>query len=1458
MKKGLRSALSVLLAVVLMMSVVQISVSAAQTTPMTITASTKSALPGSSVDVDISLKDNPGVSSIGLDVGYNKNILSLEKVTYNTGLGGVTQSSPLTDNPAKLLWVNSTGEFGEDAVFATLTFKVSANAKGNVKSPITITYDTNDIYNSKEENINCEIVNGAITVTDIIPGDINNDKAVNNKDVTRLMQYLAHWDVEVNELALDTNGDKAVNNKDVTRLMQYLAHWEVELHPTAEDFSDDPGEDCEHNIKRVEAVLPTCTKEGRKTYYQCSICGKKFTDISGQSEVSEEDLIIEKLDHTVVIDPPVHPTASTTGKTEGSHCAVCKKVLVAQKTIPATENYIIFNLAGENPYLQKQVISPNNSVVYDPTKTTKLKNASCPGYQFLGWYDLPEGAAAENVKEIPAGTTGEIELYAWWKPVSYNIEFKSDLIPVAADTYTVEHSKVLPVPVLSGYIFAGWSDDDGNIVKTIPEGSTGHKTYSANWVSERNQAWSKQKLGDPFVVEDEDNNIIVFAYEIGEIRNVPLKVIEDFGKINSDGVSKEVTKEISRDVSSVQMDNYTKTVQKVTTDSYGWALSSDWSEGITVNEEWATEHGMTVGEAETYCKSKTDNWYVSSGASGSDSTVKLDTKDTYDLNTTTKNTKTYNTKDSKSHWSAHGDLKIGNDHTMVSGEVGVEGGHEWGKKTGTEGDDGSGTQGGNISHTGTDTSHTASWNSESGYGGSETVSQTNSVTRELTEKISNKTGYGKNFIQSENHSSTQGYSAADTNGEQYSSSVTYSIVEGEKETVTYKTTNTKSGYHRWIMAGTAHVFGVVGYDIKTSSYFVYTTSIMDDEIHPFEDYSYSYSSYDDNQNTVLPFEVPFGIEKYVESRVCGSDGLVVSKEGMVTGYNGTGSYVTIPEYKVIDNRDGTKSVVKITGISSNAFNGKPITGITLSDFITEIPANAFANCTNLWEFNAYSIKSIGDNAFQNCTSLKKFVVGKSVTSLGNNVVSGLDRITVYASDKSIVEAAIQSGAKEIIVCISDECNNLSNVSLTIPSSTDSFTFNGMGKTFENVLINSDAKKTVINRAIFVSSGKTPLKLSSPDVELNDVKAQSPSIALILSANVTNLSILGTIDVNSASQKSMLSKSVTVDMLDQSISSEIIVNGKLLICGQIIDGDEYFKAPISIETITEAEFEKYYKGTYQLNFDSNGGLINKEDATREIYVGTKYGELPVPTYDYHNFKGWFTEKEGGNQITKNHLFEGSADVTLYAHWEDNPTSDWILANEAPADAKIMEEKWTYYETKYTTSSSSTMTGWEKYNETWKWSDWSAWSGWSTNAVSGSDTVQVETRWVPHYKTQYNYSKWSQYSNGNGKNGPWQGTWGGVACNYYFERGWSDSQLRWDNNSQGFDMWGTPGVDVWYNQSTRQVENGGHTEYRYRTRYKIYTYYFKKTESKESNTEVQPYQNNDIMVDNVQKWVKYISK
>ena len=62
-----------------------------------------------------------------------------------------------------------------------------------------------------------------------IAGDINGDGKLNNKDLTRLFQYLSDWDVDVVADVLDVNGDGSVNNKDLTRLFQFLSDWGVEI-----------------------------------------------------------------------------------------------------------------------------------------------------------------------------------------------------------------------------------------------------------------------------------------------------------------------------------------------------------------------------------------------------------------------------------------------------------------------------------------------------------------------------------------------------------------------------------------------------------------------------------------------------------------------------------------------------------------------------------------------------------------------------------------------------------------------------------------------------------------------------------------------------------------------------------------------------------------------------------------------------------------------------------------------------------------------------------------------------------------------------------------------------------------------------------------------------------------------------------------------------------------------------
>ena len=63
-----------------------------------------------------------------------------------------------------------------------------------------------------------------------IAGDFNGDKKVDNKDVTRLFQYISGWDVDIDLDLLDVNGDGKVNNKDLVRLFQYVSGWDVEIN----------------------------------------------------------------------------------------------------------------------------------------------------------------------------------------------------------------------------------------------------------------------------------------------------------------------------------------------------------------------------------------------------------------------------------------------------------------------------------------------------------------------------------------------------------------------------------------------------------------------------------------------------------------------------------------------------------------------------------------------------------------------------------------------------------------------------------------------------------------------------------------------------------------------------------------------------------------------------------------------------------------------------------------------------------------------------------------------------------------------------------------------------------------------------------------------------------------------------------------------------------------------------
>ncbi len=72
---------------------------------------------------------------------------------------------------------------------------------------------------------------GAVRVPDedATPGDVNEDGAVNNKDLVVMMRQLGGWKVQINLAAADVNGDGVYSIKDVALLQRYLNGWDVEI-----------------------------------------------------------------------------------------------------------------------------------------------------------------------------------------------------------------------------------------------------------------------------------------------------------------------------------------------------------------------------------------------------------------------------------------------------------------------------------------------------------------------------------------------------------------------------------------------------------------------------------------------------------------------------------------------------------------------------------------------------------------------------------------------------------------------------------------------------------------------------------------------------------------------------------------------------------------------------------------------------------------------------------------------------------------------------------------------------------------------------------------------------------------------------------------------------------------------------------------------------------------------------
>ncbi|MCQ2209989.1 MAG: leucine-rich repeat protein [Paludibacteraceae bacterium] len=210
--------------------------------------------------------------------------------------------------------------------------EVKQIAKGSF-GDITLTA----IYTPTQYSITFDVDGGkpidSLTYT-IVSENIDLSTIKPEKEGYHFIKWIDDKDAEVTQIVKGSNGNVALT-------AQFEAHsfgkWDTTLvatcttlgmrshHCSCGAFENDTIAELPHTIVIDTLVPSTCTHWGLKEGSHCSVC---------KTVLVKQDTI-EALGHKVVTDAAVTATCTHFGLKEGSHCSVCKTVLVKQDTIEA-------------------------------------------------------------------------------------------------------------------------------------------------------------------------------------------------------------------------------------------------------------------------------------------------------------------------------------------------------------------------------------------------------------------------------------------------------------------------------------------------------------------------------------------------------------------------------------------------------------------------------------------------------------------------------------------------------------------------------------------------------------------------------------------------------------------------------------------------------------------------------------------------------------------------------------------------------------------------------------------------------------------------------------------------------------------------------------------------------------------------------------------------------------------
>ena len=400
---------------------------------------------------------------VGYSIGYNVNggTISGQRTSYNVESSAYTLPTPSRTGYTFTGWTGSNGSTPQKSV------TIAKGSTGNKSYTANWSINTYSIgYNLNGGSISGQKTSYNVTTESFtlptptrtgytFAGWTGSNGSTPQKSVTIAKgstgnkSYTANWSVNKVNIAYNTNGG-TINSSDYSiNQWGYVQNksnnpW---FHVVTYGSTDDPYNASTFGLTRPGYTFVRWQNEKTGTNYDQDT---KYDSTAYQGSSSSQ----------------------TTANTASVDCYV--------KAIWSLNNYSIgYNLNGGS-------ISGQKTSYNVTTESFTLPTPTRTGYTFTGWTGS-NGSTPQKSVTIAKGSTGNKSYTANWSINTYSISYNLNGGSISGQktSYNVTtESFTLPTPTRTGYTFTGWTGSNGSTPQksvTIAKGSTGNKSYTANW-----------------------------------------------------------------------------------------------------------------------------------------------------------------------------------------------------------------------------------------------------------------------------------------------------------------------------------------------------------------------------------------------------------------------------------------------------------------------------------------------------------------------------------------------------------------------------------------------------------------------------------------------------------------------------------------------------------------------------------------------------------------------------------------------------------------------------------------------------------------------------------------------------------------------------------------------------------------------------------------------------------------